>query len=70
MTENEVEVIESQQSQNRLVKAQSTLDEHASTDIVNQITEMIWSNIKRSISVNRGQPCPVVNSSKGSRFSQ
>ena len=45
MTENESEVIESQQTQLKMVKATSTLNETASVEVVSQMSELIWCNI-------------------------
>ena len=51
-------MIESKQSQAKMVTAQTTLDEHSSKAVIEQMTSMVWSNVKRTVDNNRNQPCP------------
>ena len=48
--------IESKQSQARMIHAQSTIDEAASTNVFNQLSELIFGNIDRSLQINRLAP--------------
>ena len=41
-----------------MVAGQKTLDEHACKAVINQMSSMVWSNIKRSVENNRNQACP------------
>ena len=55
-TDDEVAQIESKQSQARMVQAQSTIDEAASTNVFYQLSELIFGNIDRSLKINRLAP--------------
>ena len=55
-TDTEVAHIESKQSQARMIHAQSTIDEAASTKVFNQLSELIFGNIDRSLRINRLAP--------------
>ena len=55
-TDTEVAHIESKQSQARMIHAKSTIDETASTNVFNQLSELIFGNIDRSLRINRLAP--------------
>ena len=55
-SDGEAAVIESKQSQAKLLQKQTTLDETASQALLNQMTEAILASLDRSLTLNRSVP--------------